>query len=53
MRGNSTHIFYTDTLTEATGPPIGENEKNIEDLIITSTPLEISEDNSNALSRYH
>ena len=34
MRGNSTHIFNTDTLTKVTGPPIVENEKSPEELII-------------------
>ena len=50
IRGNFTRIFNTDTLTEVTDPPIGENEKFPERLITMSPHPKISEDSSKVLS---
>ena len=52
MRGSSSHIFITETLTEVTGPPTVENESFPEELITISPENKPTEDISNVLSCY-
>ena len=52
MRGSSPHIFNTETLTEVTGPPTGENESFPEELITISPQIKPTKDIPNALSCY-
>ena len=52
MRGSSPHIFNTETLTEMTGPPTGNNESFSEELIKILPKVKPTEDISNALSCY-
>ena len=53
IRGNTTRISNTDTLTEADGPSTWDNEKFPDELIPISPTLENTEDyNQNTLSCY-
>ena len=52
MRGSFSHIFNTETLTEVTGPPTGENESFPEELITISPQIKPTKDIPNALSCY-
>ena len=52
MRRSSPHIFNTETLTEMTGPPTGDNESFPEELIKILPKVKPTEDIPNTLSCY-